>query len=109
MYTRNISIKLKPNPFSLSEFTEILESDIIPLLRRQKGFQDEISFIAPERNEAVAVSFWDKKENADAYQREKYPQVLKALSRVLEGTPRVDTFEVASSTFRRITVSAEIS
>jgi heme-degrading monooxygenase HmoA len=109
VYSRNISIKLKPNPFSLSEFTEILESDIIPLLRRQKGFQDEISFIAPERNEAVAVSFWDKKENADAYQREKYPEVLRALSRVVEGTPRVDTFEVASSTFRRITVSAEIS
>ena len=109
MYSRNISIKLKPNPFSLSEFTEILESDIIPLLRRQKGFQHEISFIAPERNEAVAVSFWDKKENADAYQREKYPEVLEALSRVLEGIPRVDTFEVATSTFHRITGSAEIS
>ena len=109
MYSRNISIKLKPNPFSLSEFTEILENDIIPLLRRQKGFQHEISFIAPERNEAVAVSFWDKKENADAYQREKYPEVLEALSRVLEGIPRVDTFEVATSTFHRITGSAEIS
>ena len=107
MYTRNISMKLKPNPFSLSEFTEILESEILPVLRRQKGFQDAISLIAPERNEAVAVSFWDKRENAEAYQREKYPEALKALSRVVEGIPRVDTFEVATSTFRRIIASAE--
>jgi heme-degrading monooxygenase HmoA len=108
MYTRNIMIKLNPNPFSVSEFTEILENHVIPLLRRQKGFQDEISFIAPERNEAVAISFWDRKESADAYQREKYPEVLKALSNVVEGTPRVDTFEVATSTLRRITARVAV-
>jgi len=55
MYTRNVSIKLKSN--SAAEFTRILEKEIIPLLRKQKGFQDEISFVAPERNEAVAISF----------------------------------------------------
>ena len=85
MHTRNIMIKLNPNPFSVSEFTEILENQIIPLLRRQTGFQDQISFIAPERNEAVAISFWDKKESAEAYQREKYPEVLKALARIIHG------------------------
>jgi heme-degrading monooxygenase HmoA len=106
MYTRNISMKLNPNPFSVAEFTEILEIEIIPLLRRQKGFQAEISFIAPERNEAVAISFWDKKENAEAYRREKYPEVLKALSKVVEGTPKVETFEVANSTSREIAASA---
>src|SRR5919109_4173843 len=108
MYTRNIMIKLNPNPFSVSEFTEILENQIIPLLRRQTGFQHQISFIAPERNEAVTISFWDKKESAEAYQREKYPEVLKALANVVEGTPRVDTFEVATSTLRRITASARV-
>jgi heme-degrading monooxygenase HmoA len=90
----------------MSEFIEILAREIIPLLRRQNGFQDEISFIARERNEALAVSFWDKKESAEAYQRDRYPQVLKALSNVMEGTPRVETFEVATSTFRRITANA---
>ena len=78
MYTRNVSIKLKSN--SAAEFTRALEEEIIPLLRQQRGFQDEISFVAPERNEAMAISFWDKKDNAEAYNREKYPDVLKALS-----------------------------
>ena len=103
MYTRNVSMKLKAN--SAPEFTRTLEREILPLLRKQRGFQDEISFVAPERNEAVAISFWDKKENAEAYNREKYPEILKALSKVVEGTPRVETFEVANSTSHQIAAS----
>lgn len=104
MYSRNVNMKLRAN--SASEFARTLEKDIIPLLRNQKGFQNEISFVAPERNEAVAISFWDKKENAEAYNREKYPEILKALSKVVEGTPRVETFAVANSTSDEITASA---
>jgi heme-degrading monooxygenase HmoA len=104
MYTRNVSIKLKAN--SVPEFTRTLEKEIIPLLRKQKGFQDEISFVAPERNEAIAISFWDEKENAEAYSRERYPEVLKVLSKVVEGSPRVETFEVANSTSHEIAASA---
>ena len=104
MYTRNVSMKLKAN--SVPEFTRALEKEILPLLRLQKGFKDEISFVAPERNEAVAISFWDKKESAEAYNREKYAEVLKALSKVVEGTPRVETFEVANSTSHAIAASA---
>ena len=104
MYTRNVSMKLKVN--SAPEFTRTLEKEILPLLRKQKGFQDEISFVAPERNEAVAISFWDKKDSAESYSRETYPAVLKALSKVVEGTPRVETFEVANSTSHQIAAKA---
>jgi heme-degrading monooxygenase HmoA len=103
MYTRNVSLKLKAN--SAPEFTRTLEKEILPLLRKQKGFQDEISFVAPERNEAIAISFWDKKDSAEAYSRETYPEVLKALSKVVEGTPKVETFEVANSTSHQIAAS----
>jgi hypothetical protein len=104
MYTRNVSLKLKVN--SVAEFTRTLENDIIPMLRKQKGFQDEITLVAPERNEAVAISFWDKKEDAEVYNREKYPEILKTLSKVVEGTPRVESFEVANSTSHRIAAKA---
>ena len=79
MYTRNVSMKLKAH--SAKEFTQTLENDVIPMLRKQKGFKDEITLLAPERNEAVAISFWDKKEDAEAYNREKYPEILKTLSK----------------------------
>ena len=79
MYTRNVSLKLKAN--SAPEFTRTLENEIIPVLRKQKGFKDEITLVAQERNEAVAISFWDKKEDAEAYNREKYHEILKTLSK----------------------------
>jgi heme-degrading monooxygenase HmoA len=104
MYTRNVSIKLKGN--CAPEFTRTLENDVIPVLRKQKGFKDEITLVAPERNEAVAVSFWDKKEDAETYSREKYQDILKMLSKVVEGTPRVEHFEVANSTSHHIAAKA---
>jgi heme-degrading monooxygenase HmoA len=104
MYSRNVSFKLKAK--STAEFTRILEGEIIPLLRRQRGFEDEISFVSPERNEAVAISLWDKKDDAEAYNRKAYPEVLKALSRVIEGAPKVEIFEVGNSTSHQIAASA---
>ena len=104
MYSHDVSFKLKAK--STAEFTRILEGEIIPLLRRQKGFEDGISFVSPERNEAVAISLWDKKDDAEAYGRKTYPEVLKALSKVIDGAPQVETFEVSNSTSHQIAASA---
>ncbi len=104
MYTRNVSMKLKAD--SAKEFARTLENEVIPMLRKQKGFKDEITLVAPERNDALAISFWDKKEDAETYNREKYPEILKTLSNVVEGTPRVESFEVANSTSHKIAAKA---
>ena len=90
-------MKLKAN--SAAELTRMADNEIIPMLRKQKGFRDETTFIAPERLEAVANSFWDTKEDAEAYNRSSYTEVLQTLSSVLDGTPMVKTFEFANSTF----------
>ena len=100
MFARTVRIPLKPN--SVAEFTRTLENDIIPLLRQQSGFQDEMAFIVPGGTEAVRISVWDQQANADAYTRGTYPQVLKAVANVLEGTPQVDTYAVSNSTFHKI-------
>ena len=100
MFARRVTMHLKPN--SVAEFTQRLEKEIIPLLRKQNGFQDEITFVGPGNTEAFGISLWDKAENAEAYNRGTYPEVTKILGRVLEGTPRVETYEVANSTFHKI-------
>jgi hypothetical protein len=94
---------LKAN--TAGQFTQTLEKDVLPLLRKQNGFKDEISFVAPDRSEAVSISLWDRKENAESYSRDTYPQVLKTLTNVLEGTPRVEAYEVSNSTFHKIASS----
>lgn len=100
MFTRNVTMKLKAN--SAREFTRLIENEIIPVLRKQKGFRDEITFVATDRSEAVAISLWDAKENAEAYDRAGYTEVLKTLSKVVEGTPKVETFELSNSTFHKV-------
>ncbi|MGH7772712.1 MAG: hypothetical protein ACREQA_10820 [Candidatus Binatia bacterium] len=100
MIARNVTMRLKPN--SVAEFTQTLEKEIIPLLRKQKGFEDELTFIVPGGREAVGISLWDKQENADAYSQGRYPEVLKALAKVLDGTPQVQNWEVCNSTSHKI-------
>ena len=102
MFARNVSLHLKPN--SVAEFTRTIEKEIIPLLRKQPGFQDEIMFVASNGLEAVGISLWEEKENAEAYNRGTYREVLKALAKVVEGTPGIQTYVVSNSTFHKIAV-----
>jgi heme-degrading monooxygenase HmoA len=100
MFARRVYMQLKPN--TAAELTKRLETQIIPLLRKQKGFQDEIAFVGQGGKEAFGISLWDSAEDAEAYSRGAYPEVAKLLATVVEGTPRVETFEVANSTFHKI-------
>ncbi len=106
MYARRVYMHLKPN--SVAEFTGKIEKDVIPTLRKQKGFQDEITFVAPSGTEAFAISLWDRAESAEAYNRASYTEVAKALGTVLEGSPQVETFNVANSTFHKIAAAVAV-
>jgi heme-degrading monooxygenase HmoA len=100
MFARTVRIQLKPN--SAAEFTRLLEKEVIPLLRKQQGFKDEITFVPSGGTEAVAISLWEQKENAEAYSRGAYPEVLKSMANVVEGTPQVQTSQVSNSTWHKI-------
>ena len=101
MFARHVSFHLKPN--SVAEAIQTLEKEILPLLRKQKGFQDEITLLAPGGREAVGISLWDQKESAEAYERSAYAEVQKTMGKVIEGTPQVKTYEVSTSTIRKMT------
>ena len=100
MFARNVSFHLKSN--MLSDYTRTFDKDILPLLRKQNGFKDEITFSGPGGIDVTAISLWDNKANAEAYNTNAYPEVLKTLARVTDGTPMVQSGEVVSSTFHKI-------
>ena len=100
MYARNVTLHLTTN--GAAEFSRRVETDILPVLRKQNGFQDEVTMVADDGAKALAISLWDKKESADAYNRDAYPEVLKSLVNVLDGTPVIDGYEVSNSTFHKI-------
>jgi hypothetical protein len=102
MFARNVSFHLKSN--MLSDYTRTFDNDILPLLRKQNGFKDELTFSGPGGIDVTAISMWDNKANAEAYNTKAYPEVLKTLARFIEGTPRVQTGEVVNSTFHKVAV-----
>lgn len=105
MFARRVSLRLKPN--AVKDFTKKMVSDVIPLLRKQKGFQDEITFTAKDGRKALGISLWDGQKSAEAYERDSYPQVQKMLDQVVEGSPRVETYELSTSTFHKTLAPAK--
>ncbi|MFI5058837.1 MAG: antibiotic biosynthesis monooxygenase family protein [Candidatus Acidiferrales bacterium] len=104
MFARKVSMQLKPG--GAAEFKQKIESEIIPLLRKQKGFLDEITFLYPSGKEVHAFSLWETAEDAEAYNRAAYPEVTKVLASVVQGSPRVQTYEVLNCTFHKIAALA---
>lgn len=100
MFARHVALRLKAK--TAPEFTRLMEQEVIPILRKQKGFLDEVTFISPDLTEAVGNSFWETKADAEAYTRTGYPEVLNSLKSVVAGTPTVGTATVSNSTFHKI-------
>src|SRR5882724_3740368 len=100
MFARHVAVKLKPG--TLAEFTKVMDNEILPWLRKQKGFLDTITLAVPGGREIVSISFWDQEENAQIYNSMSYPEALEILKKILAGTPQVKTFDVVSSTLQKI-------
>jgi hypothetical protein len=99
MFARKVAARLKPD--SLPQFTNLVNSEILPWLRKQEGFLDLIILADTDSREIATISFWDQKRNAELYSSNGYPEVLKVLEKLLDhGPPYVKTFEVVSSTFQ---------
>ena len=100
MYARNVTFHIKAN--SHSDYTHTFENQILPLLQKQKGFKEAITLSNAGSPDAVSISLWENKSNSDDYNTRVYPEVLKILAKVIEGTPRVQTFESAVSTVHNV-------
>jgi hypothetical protein len=100
MFVRKISFQLKPNTLAL--FTSTFEKEVLPMLYKQQGFKDVITFATPGSSSVLALSLWDTQKNAETYNSKTYNDVLKMLANVIEGAPKLETTEVLHSTIHEI-------
>jgi hypothetical protein len=107
MFAHKLSMYLK-NDGALA-FKRKMESDIIPLLRKQSGFLEQITLLYLNGREVHAFSLWKSAEHAEAYNRGAYPEVARMLSTVIEGIPRIQTYEVLNSTIPQTLAAAPSS
>ena len=92
-FARNVHFQIKSG--KETEFNNLFEKEVLPMLRKQNGFQEEVTLINPKG--AEFISLWDNRKNAETYEKATYPQILAKLNVFIDGTPRVETFETASS------------
>ncbi len=103
MFARKVAARLKPN--SLTKFTNLMEREILPWLRKQEGFLDLITLASRDGREVATISFWDLKGKAQANNSYGCPEALKILGEILEWTSDVKMFDVVSSTFQMGTLA----
>jgi hypothetical protein len=106
MFARNAHFRVKSLNM-VAEFARKFENEVLPLLRAQKGFEAEITLANPGSLERITVTLWDNKHNAEAYNANVYPQVLKILASVIDGKPEIRTFEAVILNTNRGTVSVQ--
>lgn len=104
MFARFVTFQAKPN--LMNEFPVTFEKEVLPLLRKQRGFLDELLLVTPEKREVAAISLWESKEHAETYHRELYPQIEKIVNKYMEGTPTVKKFDAEYSTFHKAAFAA---
>jgi len=92
MFARNAYFRVKSLDLA-AEFTRTLENEILPLLQKQEGFKGEITLSNPGNLERISMSLWDQESQAEAYAANIYPHVLKMLSKVIDGAPKIRTYE----------------
>jgi hypothetical protein len=106
MFARKVSVRLQAD--AAGAFIQKMEDEIIPLLRKQKGFLDELTLISQGGKEIYAYSFWETSEDAERYDRTAFRDVTDLLAGLVEGALRIRTYMVANSTFHKL-VSAVAS
>ena len=68
----------------------------------RRDFKEEITLANPTSQDAVAISLWDTKVHADTYSTNLYPEVLPILAKMIDATPKVQTFETIASTLHTL-------
>ena len=101
MFTRVVEIRTKQG--RSREFSASLNEKVLPILRKQPGFVDEITLVSnTEPDRVLALSFWQSEGDAQRYHSEQYPMITEILKPVLEVPPRVQTYDVDTSTTHHI-------
>ena len=99
MYARRLTLQLHQN--EAGDFTRIVESQVVPLLRKQPGFRDELVLIDPSRSQAETISLWNSQENAESFGKGPYSEMMNILRKYIKDKPQLQGFQVASTTLHR--------
>ena len=89
---RSVRFEIAPN--KSEEFHTLFRNEILPTLKKQDGFKDELLLVQDQH--VLAISVWNDMDSARKYESVTYPQLDKALRPVMSGKATVETFKFDS-------------
>ena len=76
------------------QFQTLFKNEILPTLKKQDGFKDELLLVKDQH--VLAISVWNDMDSARKYETATYPQLDRKLRPVMSGNPTVETFKYDS-------------
>lgn len=76
------------------QFHTIFRNEILPMLKKQDGFKEEMLLVKDQH--VLAISVWNNADSARKYETATYPQMDKTLRPVMSGKATVETFKYDS-------------
>jgi heme-degrading monooxygenase HmoA len=98
MHALHIHATLKPG--KKEEFLKTFNAQILPLLKKQNGFVDEILLFEEHSDTGFGLSFWKSRKDAEQYQHNVFEQARSRVEHLIQGKVTIRNCEVeASETF----------
>jgi len=94
-------MQLKPK--MAAQFKQTMESEILPMLKRQQGFHDEMVLMSPDGREAIGIRIWDSQQAAETYSQQSYTEIKQKLSNVTASAPTLKTYDVFVTSLQKQT------
>jgi len=76
------------------EFHTLFKNEILPTLKKQEGFKDEMLLVQDQH--VLAISVWNNLDSARKYESTTYPKLDRTLRPIMSGKPTVETFRYDS-------------
>jgi heme-degrading monooxygenase HmoA len=86
MFASNTFMNVKP--MRHLPFHAKLADEVVPLLSRQEGFKNAITFSDASGNGVTATTVWDTEAHANQFDNAGYSEMLEILDPYLDGAPK---------------------
>jgi heme-degrading monooxygenase HmoA len=93
MFARVVAVNTKEG--KARQLAKTIQEQILPILKSQPGFVDEIVLISvTDPDQVLALSFWESQKDAERYTHEQYSRINELISHLVSSAPVSRTFNV---------------
>ena len=105
MFARFLEMTVRPE--KKPELTRKLKEEILPILRKHKGFLDVIPLeVETEATKFYTISLWHEKQDAEKYETENFPKIRAMVEPFLSAPITVKHCKVDETITRKLVAAA---